>query len=205
MSREKRGNFKWSIYLPEGEFQYHPNHFVGTNRKPSWSFSKTERYGKDKPVEYEVCPKNPMMADEDTKMRASATSLRESMGDKVRLFRSTSYVSSCGKEERETKLSSRNYSILGARETSPVGFYQTSKISKPRYLSKEDLNRIESGLEDGHYQAKMIPCPEGYIRFGQRRARKPNSNHKGHTKIEYAYKDEKQFDNFKLTSHPTSP
>ena len=146
-----------------------------------------------------------MMASTETRMRASATSLRETMKDKVKVMRSTSFASSKGKDERETKLSSRNYSILGARETSPVGFYQTSKITKPHYLSKEELNRVESGLEDGHYQAKMVPCPEGYIKFPQRKGRKPNTNHKGMTEIQYAYKHEKQFNNFSMNSHPTSP
>ena len=48
-------------------------------------------------MEYEVCPKNPIMADQETKMRASTTSLRESMGDKVKLYRNTSYTSTGGK------------------------------------------------------------------------------------------------------------
>jgi hypothetical protein len=45
--REKKGNFRFPIRLPKGEFTHHPNHLYGRDRSPSWSFSKRERYGKE--------------------------------------------------------------------------------------------------------------------------------------------------------------
>jgi hypothetical protein len=61
--REKRGNFRFPIRLPRGEFSHYPNHHFGRGRSPSWSFSKKERYGKDELVEYEVCHRSPLLQD----------------------------------------------------------------------------------------------------------------------------------------------
>lgn len=66
------------------------------------------------------------------------SSMREGIKDHVKLMHSTSYSSQKEKGEHSGKESkqTRNYSIINPRETSPVGFYAKSKISKPRYLSK---------------------------------------------------------------------
>lgn len=63
ISREKRGNFRFAVRLPKGEFSHHPNHCYGRERSPSWSFSRRERYGKEEIVEYEVCEKSPLLHD----------------------------------------------------------------------------------------------------------------------------------------------
>jgi hypothetical protein len=115
-------------------------------------------------------------------MKASATSMRETLRDKVKAMHSTTYSSTKERNVdpnfKEAK-HCRNYSILSQRETSSVGFFAQSKIKHPRYLSKEDLNVAEGQLDEKHYQQKLKPCPNGYIEFSKRRARNPNSNSKG--------------------------
>ena len=69
------------------------------------------------------------------------------MKDDVKMNRTSMHLSTNFKSKetdgstKETK-ATRNYSIVSPRDTSPVGFYTESKIRKPRYLSKEDLNRV---------------------------------------------------------------
>lgn len=97
-------------------------------------------------------------------MRASASSLKELLKDKVRTMRSTSYMSAPKEHKelehshhhnhthtslkenasmRETKASGgKNYSIISPRDTSPVGFFNSTKIHEPKYLSKEDLTKL---------------------------------------------------------------
>lgn len=91
-------------------------------------------------VEYEVCERNPLIADDhELKMKASATSMRETMKDRVKVMHSTSYSSNKEKNSDQVVKEfkhSRNYSIISPRDTSSVGFYAQSKIKHPRYLSK---------------------------------------------------------------------
>lgn len=91
-----------------------------------------------------MCEKSPLLHDHDElRMRASASSLKEAMQDKVRSMRSTSFFTNKEHQEaemRETK-TTRNYSIINARDTSSVGFFNSTKIKKPRYISKEDLKQ----------------------------------------------------------------
>lgn len=65
VSREKRGNFRFPIRLPVGEFTQYPNAFFGKNRNPTWSFSKSERYNKVPIVEYEVCERHPVLHEDE--------------------------------------------------------------------------------------------------------------------------------------------
>lgn len=51
----------------------------------------------------------------------------------------------------------------------------------------------------------MIPSPNGYITFPKRRPRHPNFNSKGFESVQYAYTDERQFNNYYDTSYPTGP
>lgn len=48
----------------------------------------------------------------------------------MRLNKSSSFVST------NDQTSMMNYSILGVRDTSPVGFYGKTKIKDPAYLTK---------------------------------------------------------------------
>ncbi len=45
-----------------------------------------------------------------------------------------------------TAESQANYSILGIRQTSPVGFYKKTKILKPSYLNKDGIMKAEEQL-----------------------------------------------------------
>jgi hypothetical protein len=74
-------------------------------------------------------------------MRASCSSLKEAIQDKVKSMRSTSYITQKENHFKETK-TTRNYSIIDRRETSSVGFFNPSKIVKPRYIAREDLNKV---------------------------------------------------------------
>lgn len=139
-------------------------------------------------------------------MRASITSMQELMKEKVRSNRTTSYFSIKDKNgsiiSRETK-ASKNYSIVEPQQTSQIGFYVKSKIKRPRYLSKQDLNKLQSEKDEEQYKKRIRPCPHGYVEFFKRRARNPNKNSKGFQTILYSNKDEKQFNNFQATK--TSP
>ncbi len=107
--------------------------------------------------------------------------MKESLRDQVKIMHSTSYSSHKDKgalTSKETK-HSRNYSIVSPRDTSSVGFFAQSKISRPRYLSKEDLNQVEGQLDEKHYQKHIVPSPNGYVEFSKRRPRHPNRNSKG--------------------------
>jgi hypothetical protein len=191
--REKRGNFRFPIRLPHGEFTHYPNHLYGRNRSPTWSFSKRERYGKEEFVEYEVCQKSPLLHDhEELRMRASS-SLKEGMQDKLKSMRTTSYFTPRKDQELRETNASHNYSILDARETSSVGFFNASKIKQPRYLSKEDLKRVEASMDEQNYQRRAQPRTKGYVEFHQRRTRRPNNNSKGFETVLYAYNHERQF------------
>jgi len=55
--------------------------------------------------------------------------------DKVKLSKSNSMIST-------SPDITKNYSILSARATSPAGVFNSTKITTPRYLSKEDLNKM---------------------------------------------------------------
>jgi hypothetical protein len=74
--------------------------------------------------------------------------MRELIKDDVRMNKTSMHLSTNFKSKetdgsvRETK-ATRNYSIVSPRDTSSVGFYAESKIKKPRYLSKEELNHVE--------------------------------------------------------------
>ena len=64
-------------------------------------------------------------------------SVKEMFSDKVKMRKSASYMSTNNTSVVESTTNyPQNYSILGARNTSPVGFYQKSKITKPQYLNR---------------------------------------------------------------------
>lgn len=204
--REKRGNFRFAVRLPRGEFSHHPNHHFGRGRSPSWSFSKRERYGKEEVVEYEVCERNPLLHDhEELRMRASASSDKAALADKVKSVRTTAFFTHRKDHELRETNATRNYSIVDPRDTSAVHFFNASKIKQPRYLSREDLQRVESSMDEANYQRRNQPLTKGYVEFAQRRSRRPNNNSKGFETLLYAYSHERQFSNYQQTQHPTRP
>jgi len=78
--------------------------------------------------------------------------MREILKNEEKMNRTSMHISTNFKPKetdgsmKETK-TTRNYSIVSPRDTSSIGFYAQSKIKKPRYISKEDLNRAEGELD----------------------------------------------------------
>jgi hypothetical protein len=109
-------------------------------------------------------------------MNASTTSITEHIKDKVKFGKSSSFLST---KEHSFSHTQRNYSIISPRDTSPVAFFQKTKIENPRYISSEDLKKVEQQLDEHQYQKRMKPCPRGYHDFQKKKARKANFNSKG--------------------------
>lgn len=138
-------------------------------------------------------------------MRATSYSGKAALAEKVKSMRTTAYFSHRKDHEMRETSASHNYSIIAPQGTSAVHFFNASKIQRPRYLSKEDLTRVESSMDAANYQRRAQPITKGYVEFHQKRPRAPNNNSKGFETLLYAYTHERQFDNYTLNKHPTHP
>jgi hypothetical protein len=129
-------------------------------------------------------------------MQASGSSMKVGLAEKVKSMRTTAFFTPRKDQEMRETSATRNYSIIDARDTSAIHFFNTSKIKQPRYLSKEDLKRVESSMDEANYQRRAQPITKGYVEFHQRRSRRPNNNSKGFETVLYAYTHERQFSNY---------
>ena len=90
VSREKRGNFRTPVQIADGEFNYHPNPFVGRNKSPEYSMPRS-KFNVDKiKNEYKLCYKHPIATKKLLSIQESEMDADTMMDEKSKLLKSIS-------------------------------------------------------------------------------------------------------------------